>query len=155
MKVMFICTGNICRSAMAEVMLKDKIEKDEKLKGKIEVYSAGTFACAGEASTYSAIEVMEEYGIDLKKHRATQLRESKIEGMDVVLCATVSHKNMVIRMYPELREKTYTMKEYAGYNKEDLDISDPWGYDIETYRFCAAEIEKCIDLMIAKWKSIV
>ena len=49
---MFICTGNICRSAMAEAILKDKIEKNDTLRGKIEVYSAGTFAVNGDESTY-------------------------------------------------------------------------------------------------------
>ena len=151
MKVMFICTGNICRSAMAEVILKDKVSKDSKLKDKIQVFSAGTFAEDGEMSTEDAIEVMEEYGINLKEHRATNVASSNIKEMDIILCATVSHKMMLIRMYPELKDKIFTMKEYVQYDEKDLDIKDPWGYDIEVYRMCAAEIEKCIDLMISKW----
>ena len=134
---------------MAEAILKDKIEKNDTLRGKIEVYSAGTFAVNGDESTYSAIEVMREYGIDLKGHRAINVAQSKIEEMDVILCATTSHKNMLISMYPNLKEKIFTMKEYAGYEKS-LDIKDPWGYDIEVYRFCAAEIEECINIIIEK-----
>ena len=68
--------------------------------------------------------------------------------MDIVLCATTSHKNNVINMYPNIKEKVYTMKEYAGYDKNDMDIKDPWGYGIETYRKCAKEIENCIDKTI-------
>ena len=56
---------------------------------------------------------MEEYQIDLKKHRATNIRNSKIEDMDIILCATTSHKNNVINMYPKLADKVFTMKEYA------------------------------------------
>ena len=149
MKIMFICTGNICRSAMAEVMLKDKIEKNEKLKNKVEVYSAGTFAYTGDKSTDSAIEVMQEYGIDLSKHEATNVSESNIQEMDLILCATKSHKLMIINMYPKLKQKIFTMKEYVG-EDNNLDIKDPWGYGIEVYRVCAAEIEQCIDLIIEK-----
>ena len=141
MKIMFICTGNICRSAMADAMLKKKVKDENK---DIEVYSCGIFADQGDGSTREAIEVMKEYGIDLSKHRATHIRNSNIEEMDVILCATTAHKNNVINMYPELEDKVYTMKEYAGYDKNDLDIKDPWGYDINTYRRCAREIEECI-----------
>lgn len=110
----------------------------------------GVFAEDGDVPTYEGIDVMKEYGIDLSKHRATNIRNSNIKDMDVILCATSSHKNNVISMYPELKEKVYTMKEYAGYDKKDIDIKDPWGYGIATYRMCAAEIEDCIDKYIEK-----
>jgi len=110
MKIMFICTGNICRSAMAHVMLEDKAKKQNK---DIQVYSCGVYAQNGDISTEEAIETMEEYQIDLKKHRATNIRSSKIEDMDVILCATTAHKNNVINMYPKLSNKVFTMKEYA------------------------------------------
>ena len=110
MKIMFICTGNICRSAMGHAMLEQKTKKQNK---NIEVYSCGVFAENGAKSTYEAIEVMDEYGINLKNHRATNIRNSKIEDMDIILCATTNHKNNVIAMYPSLKEKVFTMKEYA------------------------------------------
>ena len=144
MKIMFICTGNICRSAMADAMLKKKIKEENK---PIEVYSCGIFAQNGDYPTNEAVEVMKEYGVDLSKHRATNIRNSKIEEMDVILCATTAHKNNVLNMYPELEGKVYTMKEYAGYDKNDLDIKDPWGYDIDTYRRCAKEIDECLKKM--------
>lgn len=149
MKVMFICTGNICRSAMAHKMLEKKAKEENK---DIEVYSCGVFAEDGDVPTYEGIDVMREYGIDLSKHRATNIRNSNIKDMDVILCATNSHKNNVISMYPELKEKVYTMKEYAGYDKKDIDIKDPWGYGIATYRMCAAEIEECINEYIRRIK---
>lgn len=142
MKIMFICTGNICRSAMAHAMMSKKVKDENK---DIEVYSCGVFAENGDYPTREAIEVMEEYGVDLKPHRATNIRQSNIKEMDVILCATTAHKNNVLNMYPELEGKVYTMKEYAGFDKKDLDIKDPWGYDISTYRRCASEIEKCIE----------
>lgn len=145
MKIMFICTGNICRSAMAHVMLEKRAKEENK---NIEVYSCGVFAQNGDRSTNEAIEVMKEYGINLENHRATNIRNSDIEQMDIILCATTAHKNNVINMYPNLEENIFTMKEYVEYPKNDLDIKDPWGFDINTYRRCAKEIEDCIEKMM-------
>ena len=124
MKIMFICTGNICRSAMAHVMLEDKAKKQNK---DIEVYSCGVYAQNGDISTEEAIETMEEYQIDLKKHRATNIRSSKIEDMDIILCATTAHKNNVINMYPKLSDKVFTMKEYARISTRRFRYKRPLG----------------------------
>ncbi len=149
MKIMFICTGNICRSAMAEAMLKKMLEENKK---NIEVYSCGISADEGDIPTQNAIDVMNEYGIDLKKHRATNIKYSNIEKMDVILCATLSHKIFVIKLYPELKDKIFTLKEYVGIKDEayGIDIKDPWGYNLETYRQCAKEIENCLVKLLEK-----
>lgn len=150
MKIMYICTGNICRSAMAEKLLKKKV-KDLK-RDDIEVYSSGIYAQNGDIPTYEAIKVMqEEYQIDIKEHKATNIRNSKIKEMDLILCATLSHKVAVLDIYPELEGKVFTMKEYVNYDREyhdKMNIKDPWGYDIETYRSCVAEIEECINKLL-------
>ena len=152
MKVMFICTGNICRSAMAHWLLEKKL-KENKINN-IEVYSCGIYAQNGDIPTYEAKKVMEdEYGIDISKHRATNIYSSNIEEMDLILCATTSHKIEVKDRYPKLMEKVYTMKEYINYNRryhDRMDIKDPWGYDIDTYRRCISEIEECIDGILLK-----
>ena len=155
MKIMFICTGNICRSAMAEWLLKKKI-KDKDIKD-IEVYSCGIYAEDGDTPTWEAKKVMmDEYSIDMSKHRATNIRNSNIEKMDLILCATSRHKRAVLSAYTELEGKVFTMKEYVGYNREyndKIDIKDPWGYDIETYRSCVAEIDECLELLLKKYKN--
>lgn len=147
MKIMFICTGNICRSAMAHKMLEKKAKEQEK---DIKVYSCGIWAQDGDIPTYEGIEVMKEYGIDLKTHRATNIKSSNIEDMDVILCATFNHKINVISLYPELKDKIFTMKEYAGCYGDDIDIKDPWGYGITVYQNCAKEIEQCIDKILER-----
>ena len=118
-KVMFICTGNICRSAMAEGMFK-KILKDKGIEN-VEVCSAGIYAETGAYATDEAIEAAKElYDVDILNHRATNIRDSKIEKMDIILCATYMHKLTITSIYPQLANKVFTMKEYA-YGK---DISD-------------------------------
>ena len=145
MKIMFICTGNVCRSAMAQWMFKKMVEERGK---NIEVYSCGVDAEDGWISPNSAIDVMKEYGVDLKKHRSTSLRNSNIEKMDVILCATENHKNIIKYIYPELKEKVFTMKEFAKYSKDDLNIADPWRCGIDVYRNCAKEINECLNKII-------
>ncbi len=148
MKIMFICTGNICRSAMAHAMLKQKAKEKNK---KIDVYSCGVFARNGEKSTEEAIQVLKTiYNIDLTQHRATYIEDSQIKQMDVILCATTAHKKNVLNMYPQLEGKVFTMKEYANYPKNNQDIKDPWGCSYEIYEKCAKEINECLDKIIEK-----
>lgn len=139
-KIMFICTGNICRSAMAEGMFK-KILKDKGIKD-VAVCSAGIYAETGAYATDEAIEAAKElYDVDILKHRATNIRDSKIEDMDVILCATYMHKLTITSIYPQLTDKVFTMKEYAyGKDTADKDIKDPWGCSLQVYRNCAKEI---------------
>ena len=147
MKIMFICTGNICRSAMAEGMMK-KLIKENNIDA--EVYSCGIYAETGNGPTYNAQEAASEYGADISNHRATNIRNSKIEEMDIILCATISHKQSVLYLHPELEGKVFTMKEYAKLDKngQDMDIKDPWGYDEFVYRKCASEIEECLEKIV-------
>ncbi len=147
MKIMFICTGNICRSAMADALLKKMVAENNK---NVEVYSAGVSAYTGDEPTYNAIEAMKEYGINLTNHRATHIENSKIKEMDLILCATLSHKRIVLQLYPSLEGKVFTLKEYVKLDREgqDMDIKDPWGYNLETYKLSANEIYNClIELM--------
>ena len=147
MKIMFICTGNICRSAMAHAMFEKMVKEQNK---NVQVYSCGIYAQNGDIPTYEAIETMNEYGINLRNHRATNIRRSRIKEMDIILCATESHKQSVLHMYPKLKEKVFTMKEYAKLdnNGQDMDIKDPWGYDMNVYQNCAREIEECNEKII-------
>lgn len=144
-KIMFICTGNICRSAMAEKLLKRKVEG---LSNNFIVFSSGVYAYPGDCSTYEAIKVLnDEYGIDLSTHRATPIRESNILEMDLILVMTKSHKNAVLNMYPNLSEKVFTLREYVGLSG---DIADPYGGNLKVYSDCARELNECLDLLIKK-----
>ena len=132
---------------MADGIMK-KLVKENNVN--IDVYSCGIYAETGDYATYNAVEAAKEYGANISYHRATNIRESNIKEMDLILCATVSHKQNVLYLYPELKGKVYTMKEYAKIDKEgqDLDIKDPWGFEEGIYRKCAREIKECLERII-------
>lgn len=146
-KIMFICTGNICRSAMAEKLLKKKIEDKNFVKDFL-VFSSGLYAYLGDVSTYEAIKIMkDEYQIDLSTHRATPTSSSNIQDMDLILVMTKSHKDFVINMYPNLAQKVFLLREYVGL---DGDILDPYGGNLKIYSDCASELNECINLLLKK-----
>lgn len=141
LQILIICTGNTCRSPMAEVLLKNKIEK-HNVAGQIAVASAGIAAWnAGQASK-GAQCVMKQRGIDILSHRSRQLSREDIVKADLLLAMTASHKEAVLSIMPDAWNKVFTLAEFAG---EKKDISDPYGGNIAIYEACAVEIEKILD----------
>ena len=132
---------------MAHGMM-EKLIKENNIDGQ--VFSCGVYGQTGDYATYNAVEAAKEYGADISNHRATNIRESKIKEMDLILCATMQHKQSVLYLYSKLEGKVYTMKEYAKLDKngQDMDIKDPWGYDEFVYRKCANEIYECLEEII-------
>ena len=146
-KIMFVCTGNICRSAMAEKLLKKKID-EKNLNDKFSIYSSGISACSDDRPTYEAVKVMnDEYKVDLSDHRATPIIDSKIEEMDLVLCMTRAHKQILSSIYPNLKNKIFLIKEYVGL---DGDVLDPYGGTLKIYSDCAKELDYYLDLLLKK-----
>lgn len=148
--IMFVCTGNICRSAMADCILNDKILK-KGLSDKLRVCSSGVSAYNGDIPTDEAIFVMRnEFDLDLSSHRATNVADSDIMQMDLILAMTLRHKFFLISMYPELKDKIYTLREYVGDDENSANIDDPYGYGESVYSSCAAQINDCIDKLLVK-----
>lgn len=130
-KILFVCTGNTCRSAMAAAMMAEIAEKNDL---DVLVDSAGVFAEPGEKASLKAIRTMEKRGIDLTGHRAKVLTKKLINMADIVLVMTYAHKLLI---GGKEDGKVYTLLEYAG---GEGDISDPHGGDYEEYEATASEI---------------
>lgn len=105
---------------------------------------------AGELATLNSIKAMEKYDIDLKDHKSTNINESNIEEYDLILTLTGSHKQYILKNFPNLEGKVYTLKEYNDPNSRYIDIDDPWGLDSLVYESCANEIIENIELLLKK-----
>lgn len=148
MNIVFICTGNTCRSPMAEGLLKDMAEK----KGiELNVTSAGIFAFDGQEVSRDAVHVMKEEGIDISQHRARIVHRELLESADLILTMSRSHKRELLRRYDFLNDKVYTLKEYVYQIEED--IEDPFGRGIEAYREAKEEIKEVLEDIIQKLSS--
>lgn len=135
---------------MAEGIFKKLIFDDEKLKNMI-VSSAGTSVFFESGATEEAISAAADLGADIKEHKATGISADLINNRDLILTMTTSHKNKLLNLVPEAKNKIFTLKEFAG-STEGMDISDPYGCPLEQYKSCANEIYNNIIKVIEKIK---
>ncbi len=140
--ILFVCTGNIRRSPMAEVMLKHMLP--ETLKQVVEIHSAGIFAIADNPADSYAIQVMESYGIDLTRHRARPLTEAIVRESDLILVMEQAHAEMIELPANFHGDKIRLLGE-LGPDKVGHDVFDPNSESLDTYKDCALTIKACLE----------
>ena len=132
-RVLVVCTGNTCRSPMAEGWLK------QKLSGKgWRVESAGVAAWGGEPASPEAVEAMRGVGIDISGHRSQALSNSLVGGANYILAMTEGHRREVVRRWPEAGAKTFLVHDFGL--GESRDVGDPVGYPVEVYQHTRDEL---------------
>lgn len=151
MHILFVCSGNTCRSPMAEALFRKQLMAKQRIQAGInlEARSAGLYAGTDLAASHEAVQVMAEMGIDLSRHRSQPLRQELLLWADVVLTMTDSHSQQILRQYEVPVEKLYTLAEYTG--AERVDIVDPYGAGITAYRRSARQLRKMINDMLKKF----
>lgn len=128
--VLFVCTGNICRSPLAEALLKRELA--ERGADGVMVSSAGTGAWEGTPASEGAYLVGLEHGLDLSGHRARLLTRDIVRDADVILTMSRHHRTRVQDLGGEGR--VHLLGEYTGLKGHHAEVSDPFGSDIDTYR---------------------
>lgn len=135
-EIVFVCTGNTCRSPMAEGIFNSLPDK-----GYFST-SAGIYAADGNRASGNAVLAMMDMKIDIRNHRARALTPEILECADLVLTMTKNHKEAILSAFPQFSHKVKTLAEFA---QTTGDVSDPYSGDIEIYRSCADEIREHIE----------
>ena len=142
MKVMFVCTGNTCRSPMAEAILRS-------IKPEHEVISRGTSVFGIHPAAENANRALAEMSIDLSEHVSIQLEAEDIWENDLVITMTREQCEFLRELIPMEKQKIHSLGELAGSGE---DVTDPYGGDREVYRACAAQIKKLIEACVKDGK---
>ncbi len=140
--IVFVCSGNICRSPMAETMLRDMLQKQGDSETR--VFSRGMSAEMGLPMTREAIQVLKTAGFTAYKHRAGQLTRQDVEEADHILAMTEDHVAQILAQFPEARKKVKLLGASS--------IADPYGGSLSDYEKCRIEIQNALLDFITKFK---
>lgn len=146
--ITFICSGNICRSPMAEGILKHKLNSD-MLEGKVEINSAGTLNLPTSVASLKAVEVSAEHGINIEDHLSRPVSRTIVDRANLIICLADNHYDYFTKNYSTYKKKIHLLKGYdISGNFTGFSIDDPIGRSEDFYREIYNEIEKEIDRII-------
>src|SRR5215467_13269717 len=143
--VLFVCTGNVCRSPMAEGIFRYAVQG----RGQFRVLSAGLGAMEGQPPSPYAVQAVRELGIDISGQRSRMLTPDLVQQADYIFGMTHNHIDTVALLYPQAAEKTFLLREFdETLDQFEKDISDPIGGSYDVYVTCRDQIEQGIASLI-------
>lgn len=148
-KILVVCTGNACRSPMAEAFLKKYLRPEDGFV----VLSAGVSAISGLTPTGLAVEVMKEEQIDILPYRTKPFSRAFAQASDIILVMSGVHRDFILNEMPEANDKVFLYNEFAGIPKVNNDIEDPIGQSLSVYRSVRDQIKQATEAIVNRIRS--
>ena len=130
--VLFVCTGNICRSPMAEALLRHHLPQGSPWR----VASAGTSAIDGDLISSDAVEALAEQGIEAPDHGSQSLTETLVREAQIIVAMTRCHRDIILDRFSASSQKVFLLKSFDPHAGDDKDVPDPIGSSLIVYRRC-------------------
>lgn len=139
-QLLFVCSGNTCRSPMAETLLRAALPPQTEWT----VASAGTSATPGSPASEFSQAAMAELGLSLKRHRSQAVTAKLVEGSTVVVAMTQRHLEKLLAIAPQSRDRLYLLRSFDPHAPKGADVMDPYCGTLEEYRACRDVIQQAI-----------